>query len=63
VTRFKRKFNNSIEGIEMTKRIFEGLVRAVVPLSALGSNNDSVPAAALSAPRVAEVAPVIQHEL
>jgi hypothetical protein len=47
----------------MSNRISEGLVSAVLPLSALGSNNDNVRAAALSAPPVVEVRPVILHEL
>lgn len=61
--RFKRKFNYAIEGTEMSRRISEGLVSAVRPLSALGSNKDNVRAAALSAPPVVEVTPVNQHEL
>jgi hypothetical protein len=48
VTRLKRNFNNSIEDREMGKRISEGLVSAVQPLSALGSNNENVQAATLS---------------
>jgi hypothetical protein len=63
VTRFKRKFNYSIEGTDMSRRISEGLVSAVRPLSALGSNNDNAQAAALSAPPAVEVTPVNQHEL
>ena len=63
MTRFKRKFNNSIEGTEMSRRISEGLVSAVLPRSALGSNSDNLRSAALSAPPVVEVTPVIQHEL
>ena len=63
MTRLKRKFNNSIEGTEISRRISEGLVSAVLPLRALGSNNDAVRAAGLSAPPVVEVTPVIQHEL
>ena len=47
----------------MSRRISEGLVSAVLPLRALGSNNDAVRAAGLSAPPVVEVTPVIQHEL
>jgi hypothetical protein len=47
----------------MSRRISEGLVSAVRPLSALGSNNDNAQAAALSAPPAVEVTPVNQHEL
>jgi hypothetical protein len=62
VTRFNQKFNDSIEGREVSKRISESLVGAVLPLSVLGSN-DNVRSPALSAPPVVEISPVIQHEL
>jgi hypothetical protein len=47
----------------MSKRISEGLVTAVLPLIALGSNHEHVRAAALPALPVVRVTAVIQHEL
>jgi hypothetical protein len=46
----------------MSKRISEGLVSAVLPLNALGSNHENEQAAALSALPVVRVMPVIQYE-